>query len=762
MHVDLCNSMNTLCFYFLVVNFVGIFSVNNTMFNCKDYENYILEHNCTCEFFGVHCSASTLKLKGPWTSFINILTGNFSMIESIDVSENEDSLTITNSSFTSFFNLRSLRIHNSSVLAIETGTFRNLPRLEKLEITGNPYLTFDSITDGLNHLNSPSLKVLNISGSYNAEDLSLLGGFIRKPMFQFLSNTSLRVLDLSWSRLTTLLAPFNLLPHLEVLNVSGTLLLGTTNCISTLLTVSNISALVIDHWPFYARGHGNIRYSEEPHGLYKRSIPDDCEPVKYMSDKGCIISTSSFRTFQARYVDMDSFFLDFSNDICFEENNILNHIQSHSKVSKQIGAIYGYKKLKLFDLSYPDVLFEGPLIKLNMFYAMPALRTLRLAGFYLNRLEDNQIENLFIRNHNLTKLDISKNDLVKLPKNIFVANSYLEYLNVSWNKLSVFDPDLSACTHLKYVDLSYNNLINLESGVIQHLISLGRKVFLNINRNEFECSCELLDFVQNINVSVLPFQCVHDGEWKLITNNLSAEFVKNTCPYVSISNDITDILIGSIVGGIVGVLIIIIALVIICRRRKKPVAKGVTRGGPVVISLNDLEIGKENNKRNPKFIVFLAYCSKDYQFVLGKIYHRLNDKLKHFLPHTDPDELIIIYDKNFLAGIDIDEICRLAITESHVTVAIVTENFLDSPWCNLEVKMAISSKVPLLPLFVTKCEAEKLTGFLRIVYEQKVRLLWPETSALEETQAEVEENELLDTLCTHILTYVKLQQSQTN
>ncbi|XP_053380838.1 toll-like receptor 4 [Mercenaria mercenaria] len=737
------------------VFFSGFFITIISASFCADYEKYSANNNCTCDVYGFKCYSNTLKLVDGGLCFLKHLYGDHGKIENLETSGNGDAFTISSSFFLPFINLKTLRIHNCNIVDIEPGAFRSLHRLEVLEISGNSNLTFDSISKGLDLLNSPNLQVFNISGNHNAENLP--GASIRKPMFELLSNTSLKLLDISWTRLTQLLAPFDLLPRLKTLNVSGTLLLGSPSCVSTITSISSITYIAIDHWPYFPRGYNSIRRIAEPRGLFKRTTKDTCTYKKYLSEKGCIITGTSLRTIQTRFIDLDSFFLDLSNDICIENNNILNHIASNSKISKQLGLISGYDKLKLFDMSNPEVLFRGPLIKPNMFYAMPSLQVLRLAGFHLNRLSNEHIGKLVSRNYNLTELDISHNELTTLPKKMFIENIFLEYLNISWNKLTVFETDLSSCEHLLSVDLQQNLVIVIDVIVIQHFTFLGRNIEINLNGNELECNCNLLTLTKDVNVTITPFRCTYKGESKLITKDVSETFLQNVCDAQEQNDSMIILLVATL--GVLGTALIIIAAVIIYRKRKRSILRKSVHGNmPVVIKLTDCNRLEESPSRNPKFVVFLAYCSRDSEFVLKKIYEKLNLKLLQLLKDTDyvkdPDHLIIIYDKHFLAGIDIDEICRVAITESHVTVAVVTENFLESSWCNLEVKMAISSKIPLLPLFIKKCDPKKLTGFLRVMYEEKVRLLWPDTSLLDEALAEAEENKLLDTLCTHIITYV--------
>ncbi|XP_053380593.1 toll-like receptor 4 [Mercenaria mercenaria] len=559
----------------------------SNVFERANGDTYGEKDPCTTTKYGSQCSL--LKIQGEGLSFLGKIHGDFGEIEHLETSGNAAAFIIPSGLFLLFSNLKTLRIYNCNVVDIEPGAFRSLHRLEVLEISGNSNLTFDSVSKGISQLNSPNLRVFNISGNHNTEDLP--GAVIRKPMFELLSNTSLKILDVSWTKLTTLLAPFDLLPHLETLNVSGTLLQGSSSCVSAITSLVNFSYMAIDHWPFSTRGYNNIQWMEEPHGLFKRSAK------------------------------------------------------------------------------------------------------------------------------NTTRKYISKNGY--LQQNL-----------------------------LKVIDVA----------VVQHFTYLRRHIEINLKDNALECDCELLTLTEDVNVSTTPFSCSFEGENRLISRNIAHAFVQNVCAEEDERNLMT--LLGA-TSGVLGAVALLFVAVVIYRKRKHSPAK---KNMPVIIHLKDCESIEEYPRRNPKFVVFLAYCSKDSEFVLKKIYRKLNNKLLKLLEDTeyvkDPDHLIILYDKHFLAGVDIDEICRKAITESHVTVAVVTENFLESSWCNLEVKMAISSNVPLLPLFIMKCDPGRLTGFLRVVYEEKVRLLWPDTSLLDDRLAEAEENKLLDTLCTHIMSYVQLHQDQ--
>ena len=129
-------------------------------------------------------------------------------------------------------------------------------------------------------------------------------------------------------------------------------------------------------------------------------------------------------------------------------------------------------------------------------------------------------------------------------------------------------------------------------------------------------------------------------------------------------------------------------------------------------------------KRSPKYAVFLAYCHEDSDFVVQKIHRCLEEKLRKYLP--DEDSLTLLYDKNCLPGEDLYDICKAAVINSYVTIAIISESFIRSNWCSYEMHTAIEASVPIIPLYLSKCDGNSLKGILKLIYDKKVRLLWPQ------------------------------------
>ena len=153
---------------------------------------------------------------------------------------------------------------------------------------------------------------------------------------------------------------------------------------------------------------------------------------------------------------------------------------------------------------------------------------------------------------------------------------------------------------------------------------------------------------------------------------------------------------------------------------------------PIVSTVNKLwfavpNVRNSRKRRRPHFAAFLAYCHNDSDFVINKLYEPLQQYLHRALPNWSPESLTLLYDKHFLPGQSLDEICRAAVYDSYVTIAIVSDSFIQSPWCLYEMENAVAANVPVIPLYLTHRDITCFSGIMKHVYDKHVRTFWPQS-----------------------------------
>jgi len=106
---------------------------------------------------------------------------------------------------------------------------------------------------------------------------------------------------------------------------------------------------------------------------------------------------------------------------------------------------------------------------------------------------------------------------------------------------------------------------------------------------------------------------------------------------------------------------------------------------------------KIKNKAQKEGLIFISYSTSDKK-VAGYLFEKLSYKYDIFLAHEK-----IKVSKDWRAEILKHlEICNYCI-------AIITDDFIESPWCNQEIGYILARNVPIIPLFLSK---NKKSGFI--------------------------------------------------
>ena len=179
----------------------------------------------------------------------------------------------------------------------------------------------------------------------------------------------------------------------------------------------------------------------------------------------------------------------------FAPNNRLTHVfVQNNIVYELIGPITGLLKLQYLDLSGNFCKF----INRTFFQYVPSLQVLNLSNNALSQTfqSDDQSE-LFMNLRQLSNLDLSLNWITRLSEQMLRNNINLHILNLSFNAMSKFNVAIGHMKKLSILDLSYNQLVqlNLKTRSALNQMQTG-SIHVHLIGNNLICSCETLDFLK--------------------------------------------------------------------------------------------------------------------------------------------------------------------------------------------------------------------------------------------------------------------------
>jgi len=241
--------------------------------------------------------------------------------------------------------------------------------------------------------------------------------------------------------------------------------------------------------------------------------------------------------------------------------------------------------------------------------------------------------------------------------------------------------------NLEGVYLRYSTSVKINDTLEKNILTVNETRELRLLMYGNDLGCDILKVAQLRHITTVA-SCFHEGQM-FDLNTISTSYQQGDPNPEAVCKEDTASVLGYAIGGSVGFVIVTIIVVVgillyrrgMCFRKENPTW---------IVTLSQTQ-----RKREPVFIVFLAYCSNDSEFVLQSLYPKLEEKLRALLKEHDANKLVIINDKHFLPGMPISDIICKAIEQSFVTVAVISNQFVNSVWCDFEVKTAYTSKVPI-------------------------------------------------------------------
>ncbi len=366
--------------------------------------------------------------------------------------------------------------------------------------------------------------------------------------------------------------------------------------------------------------------------------------------------------------------------ICFSPNNSAQHIDVTSDITVPVASdtasikVTGLRKVEFCSAQGLGLPFS-PILRL--FSDMPLLRILLLDRNSVDLSHWEQLD--FLDRPNLERLDVQSCGIQDIPLKAFSRLKKLRSLSLGDNKLSQFVADLTNNRHLAYLNLSGNDINSLAASVTNYFDSLSEDhdVTLDLSRNSLSCFCAQETFVRWMKSTKVRFEnknstfCTHPTMSRVHPWDVDAGELHRLCIHF-------DAIISSITTA-VGVAFVIGTLVLIYKRRWRirfwiHAARESWRkkGEHETQGYSRLEF---------TYDAFVAYSSHGEE--RAWVHMMLREKLEE-----EHGLKLCMYHRDFRVGRDLADTIVEGINSSNKTLLILSPAFLQSGWCEFEVRMA--------------------------------------------------------------------------
>ncbi|KAK3580484.1 hypothetical protein CHS0354_001085 [Potamilus streckersoni] len=540
--------------------------------------------------------------------------------------------------------LKVLRIHYN-LGSLESGVFLDSPNIEVLDLSDNVHLRIEYVSRALRY-GLLKLKILDITGlqSFITEPFVLGREFTESVM-----NKPLKVLNVSQTKLVSFDNNFTY-SSLQVLNASQTSLMWIPRhprkgffCNVTELDISYVS---IPHPVLFAKNLSRIIHYHV-----------NCEEVIFVS----------LRRIHAHHMN-----LGLSVRITDLEYNIscgsfaAEEVDISSSDIRWLNLYLNVKflNLKVFKASRNSMEYISP----KLIRSMHSLLELRLDhNRLMNMSSIPEFENILASSESLEIIDLSYNGLDTLPKSFFAGTPRLKEIHLQGNCIVHFGVDVGGLYRLRLLDLSDNSLLYIDANIMEDLKAInlrsqetakskslsGKSIpgnssyewhqihtvsipiyeekstfVVNLQGNNFDCSCEHVFFLIWIEESNISFESKYDYKCRngFYIGELYEENLPDLITYCKVNNQLPFIILGVILS-----LLLTISLVItgVCLHRKfklRTIRKEY---------VNNYKRCYRHDQHPKKYPVFLSFCGIDDNIAKDYFHPKLVNGLAKYFGKND-------------------------------------------------------------------------------------------------------------------------------
>ena len=378
-------------------------------------------------------------------------------------------------------------------------------------------------------------------------------------------------------------------------------------------------------------------------------------------------------------------YVEAGSDFCVVPNNGLRYLDVSDNQLGPSLTPYNVTSCGMRNLTYLS--FENNKIQFEHYsrflYNMHSLEVAVLRGNVVSFGTGEPRSELFRHNPRLKVLDLSACEIENIPRSELRKLVQLREIDVSSNKLKTFDLDLGRLTHLERLNLSDNVISYLPQTVtdnLDRLTSIGTVITLDLSKNPLICQCPTLEFIQWIQTTKVVFAtkelltCSTGGAQGLVSVfHIDVMSLRYSCMHL---HEILAIVLSFVA------LVTVMTLVYYIYKKRWTIRYLMHTAGEAWRKRIKMKDARRNGLGTQQYVydAFVAYSTH------GRERTWVHTTFREKLENEHGFRLCIHY-RDFKLGRAIDECIVEAINKSRKTILVLSPEFLNSGWCQFEVRM---------------------------------------------------------------------------
>ncbi|CAH1790583.1 unnamed protein product [Owenia fusiformis] len=645
----------------------------------------------------------------------------YSRLRYLDISYNTLTM-IRNNSFDGLYHLEYLKktdthgyyLYPNYYGHISPGTFSSLKRLKYLDLQYNVRMGLDHALLRLRDLpQDTSLDYVDLSYTNNADiHHDILSYALRASRLVVFERLKVKVLKLDGNRISAIDGTFGgYLQSIEYLSLRRNYLIQFTRGIqwTNILFMYNMKVLDIGR-------NAQLPVSVEK----KHDEQQQCIPLPMKLEK--------------LYVDnfqVNEKFKFYDKGVCFNVHNSFHFLDmTGATLMGSGGPLTGLESLRYVSLQSAKLIITNS-EAFNCKY-WPNIQTMLLGNIDLRpTFGGTDKDSLIFQNcSTLVSLDLENTKLSGIPKQTFKDMNQVQFINISGNGINKLDVDLKNNRNLTLLNASSNFITHLTSSMMSQLEMIAAQpnhtLIVDIQNNPLLCDCGQIEFIQWIKRTKVmlhnfdDYSCFSgDDSYNIKTLVISELELRCKMKMITITT----------VATCVVLFIFLVSLAIYAKRYRLEYLLLVSKQ----FAKRAIRTKKQaDDYRKFRYHGFLSYSSLDDFSVIIQIQKKMEEEFGLRLA---------IHDRDFIPGKYIIENITNFVEVSRKVVIIMSNNYLESRWCNFEFELSRNKRLDatydamVMIMLHDKDDLNKakISSSLKSYLGQKTYLPWPKNSSQKPT-----------------------------